>query len=101
GIRDFHVTGVQTCALPISNWATWIAAALMASPCIASHVPAREIRAATAAAEWATHLAIMTAVCATNTTAVLMAPSCIATHATTRSEERRLGREEKSEGGRT
>src|SRR5690606_41067612 len=20
GIRDFHVTGVQTCALPISNW---------------------------------------------------------------------------------
>src|SRR5690606_41547973 len=32
-----------------ANWATWIAAALMASPCIASHVPAREIRAATAA----------------------------------------------------
>src|SRR5690606_40017322 len=21
GIRDFHVTGVQTCALPISSWA--------------------------------------------------------------------------------
>src|SRR6266700_7477822 len=25
GIRDFHVTGVQTCALPISKWpATWL-----------------------------------------------------------------------------
>src|SRR5690606_40667603 len=23
GIRDFHVTGVQTCALPICPWASW------------------------------------------------------------------------------
>src|SRR5690606_3069604 len=23
GIRDFHVTGVQTCALPISSWRRW------------------------------------------------------------------------------
>src|SRR5690606_39363621 len=23
GIRDFHVTGVQTCALPILVWALW------------------------------------------------------------------------------
>src|SRR5690606_39300442 len=25
GIRDFHVTGVQTCALPICNHALWLA----------------------------------------------------------------------------
>src|SRR5690606_40870031 len=24
GIRDFHVTGVQTCALPISTLRTWV-----------------------------------------------------------------------------
>src|SRR5690606_40002730 len=23
GIRDFHVTGVQTCALPIYSWLIW------------------------------------------------------------------------------
>src|SRR5436309_11748815 len=24
GIRDFHVTGVQTCALPIFSWLAWL-----------------------------------------------------------------------------
>src|SRR5436309_11595732 len=28
GIRDFHVTGVQTCALPISRWGDFAAAFL-------------------------------------------------------------------------
>src|SRR5690606_40606977 len=45
GIRDFHVTGVQTCALPISTTAAdcappkatrreWIGLAVIAVPCL-------------------------------------------------------------------
>src|SRR5690606_41033337 len=41
GIRDFHVTGVQTCALPISPWPV--------PHRIRGHDPAREPRPAPAA----------------------------------------------------
>src|SRR5690606_40306806 len=32
GIRDFHVTGVQTCALPISSWPPHLALAFANDP---------------------------------------------------------------------
>src|SRR5690606_39380291 len=41
GIRDFHVTGVQTCALPISQ--------LITSELLVSSLPAAEVAAVSAA----------------------------------------------------
>src|SRR5690606_40935796 len=49
GIRDFHVTGVQTCALPISSAATWAGAWGPGAP-IRPRTKAPTARAATLAA---------------------------------------------------
>src|SRR5437762_13895668 len=40
GIRDTSVTGVQTCALPISNWGVRIATVAIRTPQFASASPA-------------------------------------------------------------
>src|SRR5688572_32141699 len=46
GIRDLTVTGVQTCALPISRPCrrTWLMTCLKAPVCIASSAPAKPAR---------------------------------------------------------
>src|SRR5690606_41265562 len=40
GIRDFHVTGVQTCALPICGHSGWVAARQQRSDAAGSVAPA-------------------------------------------------------------
>src|SRR5690606_40797183 len=89
GIRDFHVTGVQTCALPISGRSSSMRSAATSRPLASSTAPNRSARSALAPP----------APTATDTCAELKSqspgapPSC-----GTRSEERRVGKESRSRG---
>src|SRR5690606_40458050 len=80
GIRDFHVTGVQTCALPIllANGACGEAERFSAKP---------EPRASTALAMAELHVP------AAHTKPEQQAPTARAEHEPGRSEERRVGKE--------
>src|SRR5437660_9721609 len=89
GIRDGHVTGVQTCALPISNPTRRAGSGSI--PCRDSAV-CTAARSPCAVAAVPLHRASSSTNCAP---ARLRCPACIAPHRTgrVRSEERRVGKE--------
>src|SRR5690606_39505649 len=92
GIRDFHVTGVQTCALPI-----WASISSRARPFRTTWS-----RAAPPGQSWATSLARLseTAITRRGRPSAARKSRPNQSLASTRSEERRVGQEGRSRGER-
>src|SRR5690606_39929038 len=85
GIRDFHVTGVQTCALPISSLREVSSAILRSDSTVSAGTSSRLRNEGENAATW---VATSRATPAPAASVATMTPTCGG-----RSEERRVGKE--------
>src|SRR5690606_40943108 len=92
GIRDFHVTGVQTCALPISRKARMP----LVSYLVQSRLVSARDAAHAAAREFGIPLIDLNAITPEREVVMLVQERLIRRHQALRSEERRVGK-----GGRS